>query len=211
MSPFNYTKVSSESSQPESLEQQPSKQIPGRLSGGAQDCPYHNAEENVPHRQEICIRPPNHSFYQRHKAPMDGSHAPRRRFPPSPRLYLAHPTSPHALLRHPGKQVYAIAVFHELHCLMHLSGYIDKLVMQIRNRDFELDEGAVWHNDHCFNYLRNALLCCGDTTLEGQAQTPELQGVAGTDGTGAVHVCRNYDEILAFAEKVRLTDAKEHF
>jgi len=111
----------------------------------------------------------------------------------------------------PGKEVYTIAVFHELHCLMHLSGYIDKLVMQIRKKDSTLDEGAIWHNDHCFNYLRNALLCCGDTTLEGQAQTPELEGVAGTDGTGAVHICRNFDEIKAYAEKTRLTDAKEHF
>lgn len=111
----------------------------------------------------------------------------------------------------PRKEVYTIAVFHELHCLMHLSGYIDKLVMQIRNKDLTVDEGAVWHNNHCINYLRNSLLCCGDTTLEGQAQTPELEGVAGTDGTGAVHICRNFDEIKAYAEKTRLTDAKEHF
>jgi hypothetical protein len=112
-------------------------------------------------------------------------------------------------LRTPGQEVYAIAVFHELHCLMHMSGFIDKLVMKILNRDFSLDEGALGHNDHCFNYLRNALMCCGDTTLEGQAQTPELKGVAGTDGTGAVHVCRNYEEIVSWAERRKITDEKE--
>jgi hypothetical protein len=101
----------------------------------------------------------------------------------------------------PGKHVYTIAVFHEMHCLMHISESIDKLVMQIRNKDFVLDEGTIGHNDHCFNYLRNALMCCGDTTLEGQSQAKMFEHIAGTDGTGAMHVCRNYEEISAWAEK----------
>lgn len=99
----------------------------------------------------------------------------------------------------PNKEVYAIAVFHEMHCLMRLSGFVDKLLMQIRNHDFTLDEAEVVHNDHCFNYLRNAVMCCGDTTLEGQSQAPMLKNVPGTDGTGAVHVCRHYDEITSWA------------
>lgn len=105
--------------------------------------------------------------------------------------------------------IFAIAVFHELHCLMHMSFFIDKLTMKIRNRDFTLDEGELGHNDHCFNYLRNALMCCGDTTLEGQSQAEMFKDVAGTDGTGAVHVCRNYDEIFKWAEERRFTDSKE--
>ncbi|CAA9961562.1 DUF3328 domain containing protein [Pyrenophora teres f. maculata] len=255
MSPFNYTKVSSDSSQLESLDQQPSRKNLDEVSGWrktvdsvqflrwpvtfflltvilicelsifhqqstplklgsevngllpeftTQKKTFHTdkryasdhrtaASINVTKHQWMDLIPRGGGFLQ---IPDYTSHA----LPPPMHFSAA-----------PGKQVYAIAVFHELHCLMHLSGYIDKLVMQIRNKDFELDEEAVWHNDHCFNYLRNALLCCGDTTLEGQAQTPELQGMAGTDGTGAVHVCRNFDEIMAFAEKVRLTDAKEHF
>lgn len=108
------------------------------------------------------------------------------------------------------KEVYSIAVFHEMHCLMHISAYIDKLVMQIRNKDFAIDEGAIGHNDHCFNYLRNALMCCGDTTLEGQSQANMFKHVSGTDGTGAVHMCRNYDEIYAYAERKRVVDAKEN-
>ncbi|KAF1918579.1 hypothetical protein BDU57DRAFT_203922 [Ampelomyces quisqualis] len=111
--------------------------------------------------------------------------------------------------QNPGGQIYSIAVFHELHCLMHLSSYVDQLVMQIRNRDFTLDESDVGHNDHCFNYIRNALICCGDTTLEGQSQAKMFEHIAGTDGTGAVHVCRNYDEISAWATKHRITDKKE--
>jgi hypothetical protein len=109
----------------------------------------------------------------------------------------------------PDQPIYNIAVFHEMHCLMHMAGYIDKLVMQIRNKDLTIDEGLVGHNDHCVNYLRNALMCCGDTTLEGQSQAKMFEHIAGTDGTGAVHVCRNYDEISAWAEKQRATDGKE--
>jgi hypothetical protein len=52
-------------------------------------------------------------------------------------------------------------------------------------------------------------MCCSDTTLEGQAQTPELKDIAGTDGTGAVHVCRNYDEIVSWAERRKITDEEE--
>ncbi|KAH7380539.1 hypothetical protein DE146DRAFT_730086 [Phaeosphaeria sp. MPI-PUGE-AT-0046c] len=105
----------------------------------------------------------------------------------------------------PGKEVFTIAVFHELHCLMHMTSYMDKLILQIRNKDWEIDEHALEHNDHCINYLHNALLCCGDTTLEGQSQVDKL----GTDGTGAVHVCRNYGEISEWAIARRITDGKE--
>jgi hypothetical protein len=109
----------------------------------------------------------------------------------------------------PDQHIYNIAVFHEIHCLMHMSGYIDKLIMQIRNKDFTIDESLVGHNDHCVNYLRNALMCCGDTTLEGQSQAKVFEHIVGTDGTGAVHVCRSYDDIRAWAEKRRVTEGKE--
>ncbi|CBX98577.1 hypothetical protein IAQ61_007796 [Plenodomus lingam] len=104
----------------------------------------------------------------------------------------------------PGQQIYAIALFHELHCLMSISGFMDKLVLQMRRKDFTLFDEEIEHNDHCFNYLRNAIMCFGDTTLEGQSQDPLFQDVAGTDGTGALHICRNYDEIFAWAGKHKL-------
>jgi hypothetical protein len=110
----------------------------------------------------------------------------------------------------PGKEVFSLAIFHELHCLMHISASMDNLIMQIRRKDFVLDENVLLHNDHCFDYIRNAVMCFGDTTLEGQAQTPGLQDVPGTDGTGAIHVCRNFDEIRAYAEGKRLNSGREH-
>ncbi|EMD90725.1 hypothetical protein COCC4DRAFT_68645 [Bipolaris maydis ATCC 48331] len=110
----------------------------------------------------------------------------------------------------PGKEVFSLAVFHELHCLMHIAASMDDLVMQIRRKDFKLDESFLLHNDHCFDYIRNAIMCFGDTTLEGQTRTPGLEHVPGTDGTGAIHVCRNFDEVSAYAEQKRLNEGREH-
>lgn len=63
------------------------------------------------------------------------------------------------------------------------------------------------HVDHCFQYLRQSLLCCGDTALEGQDPRTDKPG---TDGTGAVHICKNFDGILAWADSRRLVDAKHN-
>lgn len=66
-----------------------------------------------------------------------------------------------------------------------------------------------YHIDHCFRYLRQALVCCGDTALEGRnpgfdASDPDTAPVA--DGTGAVHVCRDYERIRRWAEERRVDD-----
>lgn len=87
---------------------------------------------------------------------------------------------------------------------------MDDLIMQIRNKNFVLDESKLLHNDHCFDYIRNAIMCFGDTTLEGQSQTPGLEDIPGTDGTGAIHVCRNFDEVSKWAEMKRLNEGRDH-
>ncbi|KAF1835600.1 hypothetical protein BDW02DRAFT_597222 [Decorospora gaudefroyi] len=252
MSPFNYAKVSSESSHEDSLEQQQTHPEPGRLAGWYKAIEKFQflrwpvtffllsvilfCELSILHKQPTSLQlgdEINHivpkfsmerkifhaddSYASDHKT-MASINATKQRWKDlMPRGggfldvpdYASHTLPPPMHFPEaPGKEVFTIAVFHELHCLMHMSAFIDKLVMKIRNKDLTLDEGALGHNDHCFNYLRNALLCCGDTTLEGQAQTPELKDIAGTDGTGAVHVCRNYEEIAAWAEKKRFTDSK---
>lgn len=61
------------------------------------------------------------------------------------------------------------------------------------------------HIAHCFRYLRQSLMCCGDTALEGQRPN---SNVSGTDGTGAMHVCKDYEAIQAWADNNRLIDKK---
>lgn len=51
-----------------------------------------------------------------------------------------------------------------------------------------------WHLGHCFDYIRQGIMCCGDTALEGAATTfPE--GLKGSDGWNAKHVCKDYGQV----------------
>ncbi|KAF1738393.1 hypothetical protein CRV24_000318 [Beauveria bassiana] len=61
------------------------------------------------------------------------------------------------------------------------------------------------HVDHCFRYLRQSLLCCGDTALEGQDPNTDK---AATNGVGAVHICKDFEAIRSWAEDNRLVDHK---
>lgn len=62
------------------------------------------------------------------------------------------------------------------------------------------------HIDHCFRYLRQSIMCCGDVALEGQdPDNPD----PGTDGTGAAHLCKDYGQIISWAEARRLNERKE--
>lgn len=40
--------------------------------------------------------------------------------------------------------------------------------------------------NHCFDYLRQSIMCCGDVALEGE-QTTFPPGFDGSDGWDAVH------------------------
>lgn len=66
----------------------------------------------------------------------------------------------------------------------------------------KVPEDRVWHMGHCFEYLRQSIMCCGDTALEGQATTfPE--GVMGSDGWDAKHICKDYGQIYRYLEDNR--------
>ena len=52
------------------------------------------------------------------------------------------------------------------------------------------------HVVHCVEYLRNSVMCSGDTTLEGK-------GVPGS-GFGVEHQCVDYEALQAWAHKHEL-------
>ncbi len=97
---------------------------------------------------------------------------------------------------------FTTSVTHQLHCLHAIvrvvaayeSDQLDKLPM----------EGA-WHLAHCFDYLRQTIMCSADTALEGQQTTfpPEFKG---SDGWDAKHVCKDYTQVMAYLEKNRADD-----
>jgi hypothetical protein len=45
-------------------------------------------------------------------------------------------------------------------------------------------------------------MCCGDVALEGQ-QTTFPDGIFGSDGWDAEHVCKDYDQVFDYLENNR--------
>lgn len=56
------------------------------------------------------------------------------------------------------------------------------------------------HLSHCFDYLRQAIMCAGDMTLEPAIEYTEI-GRKGVAGWGVEHRCRNYQTMKDFAEE----------
>ncbi|KAK8090441.1 hypothetical protein PG997_005402 [Apiospora hydei] len=105
------------------------------------------------------------------------------------------------------KQQAMISVFHQLHCLLITStrqymtraGYFSA-------RAGNLDEVNAGHLAHCWDYLRQAIMCAGDTTLEWLHAPPDN---IGSTGWGYQHTCKDYGALFTFAERYRSTDKKE--
>ena len=57
------------------------------------------------------------------------------------------------------------------------------------------------HIRHCFDLLRQSLMCCGDASLE-----PYDSSLGGVTGWGFPKLCRDYDELKEWAERYRTND-----
>lgn len=98
-----------------------------------------------------------------------------------------------------------MSVFHQLHCLKN----IQKALVELQDLDKSNTEGQrsgmprakstdtpdekfarveQSHIEHCFAYLKQSILCAGDTTLEG----PDKAG-RGLHGWGVEHQCREWE------------------
>lgn len=62
-----------------------------------------------------------------------------------------------------------------------------------------------FHLQHCFEYLRLSIMCCGDVALEG-AETTFPDGFGGSDGWDAKHVCKDYGQMLDYMDENRAND-----
>ncbi|KAL2018655.1 hypothetical protein VTK56DRAFT_490 [Thermocarpiscus australiensis] len=97
---------------------------------------------------------------------------------------------------------FTTSVTHQIHCLRSIlqavaaysSGQLDKV-----------PSDGVEHLGHCFDYLRQGIMCCGDIALEGQGTTFPPR-VLGSDGWDAKHVCRDYSQIMSYLEEKRVED-----
>lgn len=58
------------------------------------------------------------------------------------------------------------------------------------------------HVTHCFDYLRQSVLCAGDAALEGESEA--VKGM--TDGWGATHMCKKKSEWMNWVVDNRFSD-----
>ncbi|KAL4865663.1 hypothetical protein BDV12DRAFT_210975 [Aspergillus spectabilis] len=99
-----------------------------------------------------------------------------------------------------------IAVFHQLHCLhaILVTYYADISTIEHLNGNQDADDYlqhtgtrmAPEHIRHCFDYLRQALMCAADTNLEVVSHESHL-----VSGWGQPRQCRDYNAVFAWAEK----------
>ncbi|KAI0396413.1 hypothetical protein F5Y17DRAFT_472826 [Xylariaceae sp. FL0594] len=92
----------------------------------------------------------------------------------------------------PESEAYVPSVFHQIHCV----GEIKHAIIALQNgRELAAPE----HVNHCVEYLRQAVLCSGDLTLErplfvgDTAWTPP-------NGWGFVHQCRDLSGLYALPQ-----------
>lgn len=85
----------------------------------------------------------------------------------------------------PDMRAFAVAMFHELHCLR---GIREALEGGLASLPVVQQE----HIHHCFNYLRQWILCAADVTLEpGDFMTRNFT----TERFGAKHICRDWEPV----------------
>lgn len=92
---------------------------------------------------------------------------------------------------------YSISMFHQLHCIMAMRQDTLDLLNQTAYHPASVD---MEHNNHCYEYIRQAILCHGDMTLE-PAQVVDGERIHAVQGWGVSHQCRNFDIIKEFSEK----------
>lgn len=100
----------------------------------------------------------------------------------------------------PEKTVFTTSWTHQLHCLYAIVQTYSGITS-----GHEIPGDHHWHMIHCFDYMRNAIMCSADMALEGHATTfPDDN--SGSDGWDATHVCRDMDQAKAYLESVRAYD-----
>ncbi|KAF2663830.1 hypothetical protein BT63DRAFT_460952 [Microthyrium microscopicum] len=110
-----------------------------------------------------------------------------------------------------GADHYGVSVFHQLHCLeMIRNNYYNLLTGELQSTtrdqllqlDYNSSEAYLHkHIDHCFDYVRQSLMCAGDVTIEPAQDA--FKGVhRAINGWNVEHrKCRDWSQILEWAKK----------
>lgn len=98
---------------------------------------------------------------------------------------------------------YNTAWVHQLHCVYWVMSEYHRVLHHGPNgKEYFIDPTHnSYHTSHCFNYIRQAILCGLDTTLEGEGR-----GVGVADGSGQTHVCRDKSQSIEWLEANKFID-----
>ncbi|KAL1859523.1 hypothetical protein VTK73DRAFT_7575 [Phialemonium thermophilum] len=83
---------------------------------------------------------------------------------------------------------YMVSLYHQLHCLSYVIEHF-----QTGFAGVELTKEVAHHSAHCFDYLRQSIMCAADTTLEGDSGFGP--------GWGSRHECTDYEALLEWANE----------
>ncbi|GJJ06127.1 hypothetical protein Clacol_000316 [Clathrus columnatus] len=92
----------------------------------------------------------------------------------------------------PDKRWFIPAMYHQLHCLDAIR------VAFVLNGSY-----AAMHTQHCLRYLRQAVLCGADMTLEETKFVENKHGVKvpAADGVGMIHRCKDWTTLRGWMEE----------
>lgn len=82
-----------------------------------------------------------------------------------------------------------ISAFHQIHCL-----YVLRLAFYHAldgTFDYDSKNSGDWHAGHCFDYLRQSIMCAADTNLEHS-------NAEGHHMWNRTHYCRDWESVIAF-------------
>ena len=73
--------------------------------------------------------------------------------------------------------------------------------LAISHESTEVEDAKGPHIRHCFDYLRQSLMCAADSSLE-----PRVPSLGGATGWGFPRRCHDYDELKEWTTKWRAND-----
>ncbi|PVH78110.1 hypothetical protein DL98DRAFT_590634 [Cadophora sp. DSE1049] len=95
----------------------------------------------------------------------------------------------------PNVQNYGVSMYHQLHCLMMIRTLYwqalrgDRNLKMAGNNDLEEEMG---HVNHCFDYIRQGIMCAGDMSIEGAADEGDGEGPH-ISGVRMRHECKSWE------------------
>ncbi|KFY51133.1 hypothetical protein V496_08914 [Pseudogymnoascus sp. VKM F-4515 (FW-2607)] len=109
-----------------------------------------------------------------------------------------------------GAEEFSVSLTHQLHCLAMLRDVIVQFGKGSASRFWDQSaKGGDGHAYHCLDYIRQGILCAGDTSLEFvKAEYDDFGNVrsSSVDGAGVAHVCRDWGVVREALEERRVDD-----